>query len=116
MAWVYRQYAKDPAYFAAEQQAKQGRIGLWDQPNPIPPWEFRHGQKNSGTGWPDKLTGWMKPSTKPPAGGKAAGRCGEKRFCKEMTDCTEARYFLTECGVKSLDGDGDGMPCETLCR
>lgn len=112
MAWVYRQYAQDPAYFAAEAQARQKRIGLWDQPNPIPPWEYRHGKPATGSGWLGKHNGWMKPLS----GTTAAGRCGEKRFCKEMTGCSEARYFLNECGVKGLDGDGDGRPCESLCR
>lgn len=41
MAWVYRQYAKDPRYLAAEQQARTRRIGLWARSNPVPPWEFR---------------------------------------------------------------------------
>lgn len=39
---------------------------------------------------------------------KSYGRCGEKRFCKEMKDCAEARYFLNVCVVTQLDGDGDG--------
>nr|WP_246327409.1 excalibur calcium-binding domain-containing protein [Candidatus Competibacter phosphatis] len=33
-----------------------------------------------------------------------------------MTSCKEATFYLTQCGVKSLDGDGDGRPCEKLCR
>lgn len=106
MAWVYEKYAKEPAYFAAERTAKMNRTGLWDQPNPTPPWVFRHPERAGIT-----------RTAKPPAlSTKASKRCGEKRFCKEMVDCTEARYFLTECGVKGLDGDGDGKPCESLCR
>jgi len=46
----------------------------------------------------------------------ASAACGSKRTCKQMSDCAEARHYLTACGVKSLDGDGDGMPCESLCR
>ncbi|MBK1695410.1 DNA/RNA endonuclease [Chromatium weissei] len=42
--------------------------------------------------------------------------CGSKRTCKQMSDCAEARHYLTACGVKSLDSDGDGTPCESLCR
>ena len=106
MAWVYEKYANDPAYFAAERAAKSGRVGLWNQPNPIPPWVFRH---------PDRAI--TSTPAKPPAlARKSSGRCGDKRFCKEMTDCAEARYFLNVCGVKQLDGDGDGRPCENLCQ
>jgi endonuclease YncB( thermonuclease family) len=47
MAWVYRQYAKDPAYYTAEDTAKAAKVGLWSKPNPTPPWEFRHSGKKS---------------------------------------------------------------------
>ena len=104
MAWVYEKYATEPAYFAAERTARNGRVGLWSQPNPTPPWVYRHPER-------------APTAAKPPAhSAKASRRCGEKRFCKEMTDCSEARFFLTECGVRQLDGDGDGRPCESLCR
>lgn len=44
------------------------------------------------------------------------GACGAKRVCGQMLDCAEARYHLTVCGLGRLDGDGDGVPCESLCR
>jgi endonuclease G len=43
-------------------------------------------------------------------------QCEGKKTCKEMSSCAEARFYLTQCGVNRLDGDGDGMPCEKLCR
>ncbi len=46
---------------------------------------------------------------------QANPKCGNKRFCKEMSDCAEARYYLKECGLSKLDGDGDGIPCENVC-
>ena len=46
----------------------------------------------------------------------STAECGSKRTCKQMADCAEARHYLNDCGVSSLDGDGDGMPCEKLCR
>ncbi len=104
MAWVYEKYAHDPAYFAAERTAKTGRVGLWNQPNPTPPWEYRH---------PGRATA---PANHPALASKSVGRCAEKRFCKEMKDCAEARYFLNICGMKQLDGNGDGTPCERLCK
>jgi endonuclease YncB( thermonuclease family) len=39
--------------------------------------------------------------------------CSEKT-CAEITSCSEA-YFLLSCGLKQLDGDKDGVPCENLC-
>ena len=45
MAWVYRRYAKDPALGDAETMAKTGKRGLWADPSPIPPWEWRKNRK-----------------------------------------------------------------------
>ena len=42
--------------------------------------------------------------------------CMGKHTCKEMLSCEEARYYLTVCNIKSLDKDGDGRPCNSLCR
>jgi len=39
----------------------------------------------------------------------------DKKYCKNMTNCAEARYQLTVCGYGELDRDGDGIPCENVC-
>lgn len=50
LAWYYREYERDvpsenrQAYERAEAEAKAARRGLWQQPNPQPPWKFRHGE------------------------------------------------------------------------
>jgi len=42
MAWVYRQYAaRESILFAVEMDAKLARRGLWADPAPVPPWEWR---------------------------------------------------------------------------
>lgn len=49
LAWYYLHYASDvppehrAAYEKAEAEARQARRGLWSQPSPQPPWEFRRG-------------------------------------------------------------------------
>ena len=40
----------------------------------------------------------------------------ERKYCKEMSSCAEAKYHLNECGEGRLDRDGDGVPCENVCR
>lgn len=52
----------------------------------------------------------------PTVGTEQGWRCGLKTRCREMGSCDEARFYLTQCGVKSLDGDGDGVPCASLCK
>lgn len=44
------------------------------------------------------------------------GHCGSKIVCSQMANCKEARFFLNTCGLGRLDGDGDGVPCESVCR
>lgn len=54
MAWAYRQYLQGTyasEYIGAEERARGRRIGLWRDPNPQPPWEFRRmfsGGRHSG--------------------------------------------------------------------
>ena len=41
--------------------------------------------------------------------------CSAKKYCKDMLICDEAKAYLIQCGMKNLDRDGDGVPCEALC-
>lgn len=40
--------------------------------------------------------------------------CWAKGYCKEMTSCEDAKYYLEYYGLTSLDVDG--VPCESLCN
>jgi endonuclease YncB( thermonuclease family) len=41
LAWHYRRYSKSAELSRAEAEAKAGKKGLWVDPSPVPPWEFR---------------------------------------------------------------------------
>jgi len=41
--------------------------------------------------------------------------CGGKWKCGQMNNCSEAYHYLNNCGLGRLDGDGDGVPCESIC-
>src|SRR5262245_21583656 len=44
MAWHYVKYApNDRTLAAAEAEARAAKRGLWSDPRPIAPWEWRHG-------------------------------------------------------------------------
>ena len=53
MAWWYRQYAKEQEpgdanrYEQSELEARSRRIGLWSDPQPTPPWDWRKEKKMS---------------------------------------------------------------------
>ena len=43
-AWAYKEYLQRPyasEYLDAEKEARAKGLGLWQQRNPMPPWEFR---------------------------------------------------------------------------
>jgi hypothetical protein len=40
-------------------------------------------------------------------------QCLGKIYCSEMTSCKEATYYLKNCPGTLMDGDNDGIPCET---
>ncbi|HEP9428521.1 TPA: thermonuclease family protein [Pseudomonas aeruginosa] len=42
MAWAYRRYVTDPAVIQIEAEARREKRGLWVDPSPVPPWEYRH--------------------------------------------------------------------------
>ena len=45
MAWVYTRYNRDPALPALEAEARAARRGLWADPRPVPPWDWRRQQR-----------------------------------------------------------------------
>ena len=101
-AWVYRTYSDDENLYALEREAKANRQGIWglDEYERVPPWDWRQGKRNAST-------------SESPA---EPFQCGIKTYCREMVSCDEARFHLRQCGLTRLDGDGDGVPCEALCR
>lgn len=45
MAWVYDKYVKDKSLYAIQDAAKTGKVGLWADSSPLPPWEWRRSRK-----------------------------------------------------------------------
>jgi endonuclease YncB( thermonuclease family) len=46
-AWRYVQYDKPGEFTAAEADAREHRRGLWTDPNPTPPWEWRKAKREA---------------------------------------------------------------------
>ena len=108
-AWAYRRYLTDVSLLDDEQAARMARLGLWSGRDPVAPWDHRHGEREPSAVAPDR-------SAKP-AGTIASFSCaGERRTCSGMRSCAEARFHLQQCGLRRLDGDRDGVPCESHCR
>lgn len=41
LAWVYPKYYKEGDWYQLEEQAQKSKLGLWSDPRPTPPWDFR---------------------------------------------------------------------------
>jgi Staphylococcal nuclease homologue len=108
VAWIYRKYNRDRSLMALEHEARGAKRGLWSDLNPIPPWQYRHGGK----------AGSVRRSTHEQVQAKAIaigkGNCAGKRYCNEVASCEDAK--CCQYGLSRLDGDGDGVPCVSLCR
>jgi cold shock CspA family protein len=39
--------------------------------------------------------------------------CDGRTMCREMTSCQEATWFIRNCPDTKMDGDDDGVPCES---
>lgn len=46
----------------------------------------------------------------PPSSGYT---CDGRTRCSQMTSCAEATYFIENCPNTQMDGDRDGVPCES---
>lgn len=46
-AWWYRQYSKNYEFGQAEIEARKNKEGLWTDPFPTPPWEYRSNKSNN---------------------------------------------------------------------
>ena len=114
-AWAYRQYLKDQSLLTLEAEAKAAQRGLWGLPEAqrCPPWDWRKKACPTSAAAPAPAA---PAASAPPAAASGGFTCAGKRYCREMTSCEEAKFYLTQCGVRSLDGNHDGVPCETLCR
>jgi len=45
LAWHYKKYSRDPELAKLEFEARSKKIGLWKEPDPVPPWEWRRGKQ-----------------------------------------------------------------------
>ena len=104
MAWEYSHFHSNHALVALEAEARAAPRGLWAMSQPMPPWDWR--KQHPSNALP------AHPVTQP---AEHDASCGNKKHCSQMSSCEEARHYLSVCGLKYLDGDSDGTPCEKLC-
>ena len=51
MAWHYKKYQREQSsadrviYSDAEREARRQKIGLWQDPHPVPPWDYMQAER-----------------------------------------------------------------------
>ena len=70
------------------------------------------GQAYPGSSTPQTIVA----ATSKDVGDPTSFHCDGRIRCADMTSCGEAEFFLKHCPEVKMDGDGDGIPCEKLCR
>ena len=45
LAWHYKRYSRDPELAKLEFEARAQKVGLWKEPDPVAPWEWRRNKR-----------------------------------------------------------------------
>lgn len=109
LAWEYSRFHNNREVMALQREAQQAKRGLWAEEGNVEPSQWRKLHPSTFAA--------AEPSRE--ADPQHTSRLNDpscpKKNCSQMASCAEAKDYLTRCGIKMLDGDGDGMPCEALC-
>jgi len=108
MAWDYSNYHSNKTYIALQNEAQQARRGLWAGAEIMEPAQWR---KQHAADAPPITPHAKDPSMR----AYEVYTCGSKSHCSQMRSCNEAYFYLSRCGLGSLDTNRDGVPCENLC-
>lgn len=96
-------YKYQTEYKQAEKDARENKRGLWAD-NACPTITA-----------PTKSPTQTQPPAQPPSNTRGY-TCNCSKTCTQMFSCDEAYFQLNQCGCSARDRDGDGVPCESLCR
>lgn len=106
LAWHSDRYAPDETELERlERQARNANRGLWAAADPVPPWDWRDGDRSAAA----------SPSST--SNGLPYDPDGPDRDCNHFDSQEQAQRFYEAAGPGDphrLDGDGDGRACESL--
>lgn len=104
---------------------QQRLFEAWAKADPVDDWERLRNQRIAaiqGSGNPYvENSPQPQPLPIPAANDPVFDRgsdfsCETRKTCGMMRSCDEAMFHLRQCGNSRLDGDNDGVPCESVCR
>lgn len=107
-------YKYQTEFIEAEQSAREGKKGLWaDNACPIPTTTTKPSSLQIITTIKPTTATYVQPVVQPNTGSYS---CNCSKSCDAMASCEEAYFQLNQCGCSKRDGDGDGIPCESICN
>lgn len=107
-------YKYQSEFKQAEEEARDRRLGLWadnacsSSASPITKGLMSH-PVDSGQGEVNTQNIKQNSDTK-------SFFCDCSKACFKIKTCEEAYFQLNNCECSKRDSDGDGVPCESLCR
>ncbi len=114
-AWSMRfKYDRGP-YVAEERMAQALKRGVHADGGAVMPRDFRqrHGECAHPGNAPKKSSAASAAEAVTVAAAVSGRQCDGRRYCSQMSSCEEATWFLKQCPGTQMDGDNDGVPCET---
>lgn len=114
-AYSYKEYpTKNLTKFNNfEKNAREKNLGLWGA-CPISP--AKTVKKTITPVKDNSYKAPVKENVVPAQKTNGAYACDCSKSCTAISSCSEAYYQLNTCGCSTRDGDGDGIPCESLCK
>jgi hypothetical protein len=76
-------------------------------------WQYL--QQRTNLGEVEVPSDWNQKLLDQPGASQSSSRfsCDGRTHCSQMTSCEEATFFIQNCPGTEMDGDGDGVPCES---
>lgn len=114
-AWEYSRFHSDRELVALQREAQAARLGLWAADGNVKPSEWRRLHAADYRQLPAPANR-AAPAWSPAPQASDDPACHPLKRCAAMRSCDEARRYVRRCGRGYMDGDGDGVPCESLCN
>lgn len=116
-------YMRDTYDIQISRQQQQ-LFEAWNRLDPVDEWELERNRRIAaiqGNGNP-----YVSDEELPPGPGQLTEtifsesmtefNCDEHKNCGQMSSCEEAMFHLLQCGNGRLDGNNNGVPCQSICR
>jgi micrococcal nuclease len=107
LAWHYKKYSRDPEMAKLEFEARSAKRGLWAEPDPVAPWEWRR-KKRSGNS--NKVQN-IPTDTDAPYHGNTSSKVFHRKGCRYY-DC---KNCIVSFRSSQIAVGGGYKPCG-ICR